>query len=138
MLMSGLKEEVKTQNGKNKKSIKRNIKNTGRKWSEKIASIMRDKPENLENMSVSEKGGQPNTAAKSVIVVITINVLITTSIVDTGSAPMTNVVITYTMIIKGIGIITRVIGDLGKNGIDTPENIRRYTGMGDITVKMPI
>ncbi len=72
------------------------------------------------------------------VVETTKNVQITTSIVDTENAPMTNVVITGTTIIKGIGMTIMAIGGLGSNGIDTQKNTHTYTNMEDITAKMDI
>ena len=66
------------------------------------------------------------------------NVRVTTRIVDTEIAPMTNVVITGTTIIKGIGMTITAIGVPGFNGIDTQENTHTYTNMEDITAKMHI
>ena len=66
------------------------------------------------------------------------NVRITTCIVDTDSTPMTNIVIMGITIIKDIGMIIRVIGGLGSNGIDTQENTHTYTNKEDITVKVHI
>ena len=66
------------------------------------------------------------------------NVQITTSIVDTKYAPMTNVGITITTIIKGIGMLITAIGAPGINGTITQENTHIYTNMEGITAKVGI
>jgi hypothetical protein len=67
----GIKEKTNRKNCKNRKDKTRNIENIERRWIEKIASITRNR-----------------------IVVTTIDVKITTSIVDTENAPMTKIAIT--------------------------------------------
>jgi hypothetical protein len=67
----GIKEKTNRKNCKNRKDKTRNIENIERRWIEKIASITRNR-----------------------IVVTTIDVKITTSIVDTENAPMTKIVFT--------------------------------------------
>ena len=109
------KEKTNRKNGKNRKNRKRNIENTERKWREKFPSITRNR-----------------------VVLPIKNARIITTIMDTGTAPMTNIVTTGTMIIKGIDTTIRAIGGLGINGIYTQENIQAYTGMEDITVKRRI
>ena len=109
------KEKANTKNGKNRKNRTRNIENTERKWSENIVSITINR-----------------------VVVATKNIRITASIVDTGNAPMTNIVTTGTTIIRGVAMTIMALGDLGSNGIDTQEDTHTYTNMEDITANMDI
>jgi hypothetical protein len=103
------------KSGKKIKNRKRNIENTERKWSEDVVNIMRNRV---------------GTIIKSIRII--------NSIVDIGNAPMTNIVITGTRIIRGVAMTIRVIGGLGISGIDTQESIQTYTGMEDITANMDI
>jgi len=126
----------------------RNTKNTRRKWSENQENIEERWNERIENTTRSKAENQESTERKwsekianitrNRVVVATKNVRITTSIADTANAPMTNIVITWNTIIKGIDTTITVIGGLGSNGIDTEKNILTYTNMEDITAKMHI
>jgi hypothetical protein len=131
------KEKANIKSGKNGKNSTRNIENTEKKWREKIASITKNRNANQEN---TERRWRENiiSITRNRDVVTTKNILITTFIVDTENTPMTNIVIMGTTILKDIGMIIRVIGDLGSNGIDTQENTHTYTNMEDITAKVHI
>ena len=122
--MKDTEEKANIQNFRRKKNITRDIQKPKEKCAKKLGSNIRRRPE--------------NPVAILMIVVASIDVPTTISIVDTETAPMTNVVNTAITIIEGIGTIIRAIGGLGINGIDTQETIRRYTNMEDITAKMNI
>jgi hypothetical protein len=111
----GTKEKANIKSGRNRENRNVNQENTERKWRENIVSITR----NRDTMTTK-------------------NIQITACIVDTENDPMTNIVIMDTTIIKGIGMIIKVIGDLGSNGIDTQKNIRTYINMEGITAKVGI
>ncbi len=66
------------------------------------------------------------------------NVRITKSIVDTKYAPMINVDITGTTIVKDTAMTITAIGAPGTNGTSTQENTQTYTNREDITGKMHI
>jgi hypothetical protein len=142
----GTREMTNTKNCR--KYGTRNIENTRRKWSENQEKIEERWNERIENTTRSKAVNQESTErewsekianiTRNRVVVATKNVRITTSIVGTENAPMTNIVITWNTIIKGIDTTITAIGGLGSNGIDTEKNILTYTNMEDITAKMHI
>jgi hypothetical protein len=87
----GTREMTSIKNGR--KNGTRNIENTKRKWNERIENITRRKTANQES---TERRWIEKIAniMENRIIVTTIDVRITTSIVDTENAPMTKIVIT--------------------------------------------